>query len=176
MEHVVRCADPSLNIAHHSHARAQVVTSLQRGVPTILMYRHPADAIASLYAHQGGGSIASSLKDFLAFYSGTTKPHPCLIRVSFEDATQRPERVLAALATEFGIGKQTGMNSDQIVHAMDQSALKRRGHRKSSAVPNIDDLQRRALKEEAYHLLAQPAAEPLLARCMQLYEELSSDV
>lgn len=60
-----------VNIAHHTHAAAQVIASAKRKIPTLVIIRSPQDAICSYLAggFDPGLTVKQALREYISFYS-----------------------------------------------------------------------------------------------------------
>ncbi|WP_157961866.1 hypothetical protein [Acuticoccus kandeliae] len=62
-------ADGGLAIASHTHAAAQIIAAVRRGIPAIVVYRAPVDAVASLTDYYAPHADADDLfRDYAAFH------------------------------------------------------------------------------------------------------------
>lgn len=63
--------DRTINIAHHTHAAAQVIAGAKNRVPTLVIIRPPEDAIISYLVggFDPGLTIKQSLREYISFYS-----------------------------------------------------------------------------------------------------------
>jgi len=56
-----------VEIAHHMHAPAQVIPAVRMGIPTLVLIRHPKDAVLSLVIREPHISVEQASKDYIRF-------------------------------------------------------------------------------------------------------------
>ena len=91
-----------VKIAHHLHIPAQVIKAAQLRIPTIILIRHPEDAIISLIIRESRISIKLALKVYISFYKAIEKFDDYYIIASFEEVTQNYGNVISRLNEKFG--------------------------------------------------------------------------
>jgi len=112
---IIRHLRPDLTISHHCHAVANIKLALRYGVPAVVLFRHPKDAIASLAArfrpglHEGAVAYAN-------FYDAVHSLSDKVVLVSFEEVTQNLEYMLRKVEHLTGI-KLRGYGS---IESLDQ--------------------------------------------------------
>lgn len=94
-----------LKMAHHSHAAAHVIHGQKLRVPTLVLYREPDLAVRSLLAMNMRNLTAKdAFREYVKFYRILLElPKGTLSFASFEDVTQRIERVIVHLRDHFGL-------------------------------------------------------------------------
>ena len=77
-------------IAHHTHAAAQVIASVNRKIPTLVIIRPPQDAICSYLAggFDPGLTVKQALREYISFYFHILPYKSGLIVATFEQITQ----------------------------------------------------------------------------------------
>ncbi len=58
----------NVKVAHHNHSSASIKKAIKRGIPIIVLVRHPLGAISSLIAWDNSLSICIALKAYRMFY------------------------------------------------------------------------------------------------------------
>jgi len=58
-----------VKIARHLHAPAQVIAGVRMHIPTLVLIRHPRDAVLSLVVRAPHLSVEQALKDYIHFYT-----------------------------------------------------------------------------------------------------------
>lgn len=74
-----------VNIAHHLHAPAQIIRAAQRGIPTMLLIRHPIDVACSQVIRSPHIGIERSLKNYILFYEKIFKYQNAYVVALFDD-------------------------------------------------------------------------------------------
>jgi hypothetical protein len=123
-----RQANPEISwqqIGHHLHVQAQVMRSIEYGVPVILLIRHPRDAVRSMVVRHGFILPQEALADYVRFYRDMYPYRDHFVIAPFEVVTQRFGAVIEQLnerfATDFALFDDNDENSRQaVIDAMDQ--------------------------------------------------------
>ena len=171
----------ALNLAHHAHAAAHVKRALQLSVPSMIIFRDPDDAVASLLAlYENQLDADGAFREYVRFYGAVWPLRGGDVRFySFEDVTQRKDEVIANLAAAFDLPLGPGPVDETAVFArMDEKALqlKRRNTDLSKSRPDIDlelGEDRKAYAQNA--IKAQKAAKSR-AQARKVFAELQSDL
>lgn len=170
-----------LSLAHHSHAAAHVKRAMKIGVPSIILYRNPDDAVASLLAlYENKIDAQTGFLEYIQFYAATLSLRGTLVRFySFEDVTKRSGEVVADIAKAFNLPLDAdGLTDGAVFARMDDKAqrLKRRntGLSKSrpGVNPNLSDVRR--IKAEA--AVQSNCAAKVRAEAFKIYKALHSDL
>lgn len=93
---------PQVNIAHHSHAVAGLKVALQNNVPTVIIVRNPADAVASRLA-RFSDNMTVCLVEYVSFYRFVRDHSADLTVVTFEELTERTFSAVKAISKGTGI-------------------------------------------------------------------------
>ena len=81
----VRVLNEDISMAHHKHVVANLKRALQYDVPTLIMYRDPADAIPSLVSRFRPG-IDEAVLRYIHFYRYVLEHTDRFMLVSFDEA------------------------------------------------------------------------------------------
>lgn len=84
------------HVSHHTHTNANIKRAIRFGVPVVLLYRDPEDAIPS-HAARFGKSIDEEVTEYLDFYGKALKKHDDVILASFSAATRQTPTFVAAI-------------------------------------------------------------------------------
>ena len=90
-------------IAHHTHAAAQAIAGVRRGLPVCVLLRAPEGAIRSL-AVRHGAPVREIARDWLSFHAGVETVRHGVLLLPFETAVGDPAAGIAALNRRFGLG------------------------------------------------------------------------
>jgi hypothetical protein len=152
-----------LKMAHHSHAAAHVSYGLGLGIPTLVLFREPDQAVRSLLAMKARNlTAADAYREYIRFYETVlTLPRDHLMFASFEDVTSRIDRVITALNARFGLPLVPFDPEDKAQKAavfarMDARAavIRTDGQAVSRSNPNHFDAEQLALKRLAQEQIA----------------------
>jgi hypothetical protein len=92
--------NPGLKAAHHLHLPIQVKMATKYKVPTVVVIRHPLDAISSLMVRESFLYTWVAIKSYILFYRMLNNQN--FIFVNFEDCTKRPETIIALVNEKYG--------------------------------------------------------------------------
>jgi hypothetical protein len=152
-----------LKMAHHSHAAAHVSYGLGLGIPTLVLFREPDQAVRSLLAMNARNlTAADAYREYLRFYEAVLAlPRDRLMFASFEDVTLRIDRVIQALRDRFALPVEPFDPQDKAQEAavfarMDARAavIRSDGQAVSRSNPNHFDAEQLALKRLAQEQIA----------------------
>ncbi|MCT4554250.1 MAG: hypothetical protein N4A53_06135 [Pelagimonas sp.] len=172
-EALVRHAAPGdIALAHHSHAAAHVKQALRLGVPAMVLYRDPDDAVRSYLTYSGNQIDArAAYLEFVTFYR-TALPltGPGLVWFSFEDVTRRPRDVIAALNARFDLGLSVdGLDApdarDRVMRAVSDTSR-----------PDITGAAKQAAEARAAAAVQAPEAQAARAKAQAIYQRLTSSL
>src|SRR3954454_24963560 len=91
-----------VRVAHHLHAPAQVADGVRRGIPVLVLVRHPRDAVTSQVIRSPGISVPSALSAYTRFHGFVaTVGTGCQI-ATFEQVTGDFGFVIDALNRRYG--------------------------------------------------------------------------
>lgn len=114
---VVRYLTQDLTLAHHTHVAANVMIARRYDVPTVVLYRQPQHAIASLVS-RFRPKLYEAATTYAAFYETILERHPDVLFVSFEEATSRTERMLDRITATTGIEFHSYHSFDDVDRAV----------------------------------------------------------
>lgn len=97
----LRVLDENLSMGHHKHVVANLKRALRYHVPTLIMYRDPADAIPSLVSRFRPGIEEAPLR-YVHFYRFVIQHADRFMLVSFEEATSDIGAVINRLSEVWG--------------------------------------------------------------------------
>lgn len=144
---LVHVARPTLLVAHHTHAIANLRLAQRHGVPTAVIVRDPLEAVASRIV-RFDTEPTLALEEYVEFYSFVAANREATCIVEFSRFVSAPrtelERVDRSLSVELEMERQ---DSDLVQRAKEALAswTERKHGDRSDALP---DAERRAQKEE----------------------------
>lgn len=170
-----------LLLAHHSHAAAHVKQAMKIGVPSIILYRKPDDAVASLLAlYENRIEPQTGFVEYIQFYAATLSLRGPLVRFySFEDVTERAGETVADIAQAFNLPLHAeGLSEGAVFARMDEKAgrLKRRNVALSKSRPGVNPNLSDDRRTKAEAAVRSEAAAQVRAEAHRIYGALTSDL
>jgi len=137
--------DRYVEIAHHTHAPAQVLEAVRRGIPALVLVRQPEDAVLSLLVHSPHLTPASALRGFVRFYSPLLPHRSGFVVAHFDTVVSDFGRVIDAVNGRFGTSfarfEHTPTNVARCVADIDRDF--------ATKVPDAGQLERMAARPSA---------------------------
>jgi hypothetical protein len=81
---------------------AQVLEGVRRGLPTMVLIRHPKDAVLSHVIHTPALTVEDSLRGYIRFHEPLLRPSDGFVVGTFEEVTQDFGVVIDRLNHRFG--------------------------------------------------------------------------
>ncbi len=174
-----------LKLAHHAHAAAHVIKAQKLGVPSVVLFRDPDDAVVSfLTLLENRIDARSAYLDYVRFYT-TVWPMrgPDIAFFSFDDLTNRSAETVAYLAERFDLALSVDRVSDaqggsQVFERMYNSApdLKVLGQSHNSKPPEGVTEAAKQLRAEAKRAIESETAAAARAAAREIYAQMESDL
>ena len=104
----IHFANPAARIASHEHAPAVVTAAVRRGIPTIVPFREPVDAITSLLTRFARFRVTPPygarrlLRWYVRYHEGVLAHRGDVLLVPFEAATADLTPAIEAINARFG--------------------------------------------------------------------------
>ncbi len=89
-------------IAHHTHAPAQVIAAVRRGVPALVLIREPEEAVLSHVIYTPGLSPEASLRGYVRFHEPLLPYRHGFVVGLFEEVVSDFGAVIARVNARFG--------------------------------------------------------------------------
>lgn len=164
---VFRLLDPSLHIGHHTHSVANLKRAAQHDVPTLILYRPPADCIPSMVA-RFKPSLEDGVTRYVRFYQYVLDHREAFMLASFEETTQRIaatiERVEMNTSLDLGTYDADSVAEEAVAHI--QAWTKKQGDEDRISLPKPQrDTQKKALRKRLCALASFTEAQ-------QVYDQL----
>lgn len=99
---IIRHLTDDPEIAHHTHVAANVKLAQRYTVPTLILYRHPRDAIASLVS-RFRPDLYEAVISYITFYKEILPYIEDVLLISFEEATQDTENMIKKVKNKLGV-------------------------------------------------------------------------
>ena len=115
-----------VRVAHHLHAPAQVADAVRRGIPVLVLVRHPRDAVTSQVIRSPGISVRGALRAYARFHERVASVRAGCQIATFEQVTGDFGAVIQALnrryGTNFGVFHHTGEAVAEVYRMIDGRA------------------------------------------------------
>lgn len=93
-----------IEIAHHTHAVANIREAIRNRIPTTILIRDPLDAAVSAAIYANEETFWRVFSDFIRFYTYVEEVEEHLLICKFETATNEVNRVINGLNQTFDAG------------------------------------------------------------------------
>lgn len=161
-------------VSHHTHLSSSVVEAVKKRIPTIVLIRHPEDAVASAIAWDGLLSVNFALLSYIIFYTVLWKYRHSFVVVEFGQAIDRTGDCIQALNMQFGSQFAVRVMDDEersrIVNQIQKSDQTKRRSATNTTLPSDE---KRALKENILPKLRQAWLYPMALKIYQQYRQLT---
>lgn len=151
------CSCKPLGIAHHTHSVANIRRALRHGIPTLVVFRPPSEAIPSYLSRFDKDPMEATLR-YVRFYRRVRKVQDEISLASFSEVTSQTEKVVQRVATNSSLQFNTGdpdTLEERVRKRMDQQWSKQESslfNPRDIPLPNKD---RSAAKERARQTIQQ---------------------
>lgn len=100
----LRSVEPTLEIAHHLHAPAQLIAAARQGKPALVIVRQSRDAVLSFVLRHPEIGLSQALDAWIRFHE-TLKPwQDALVVATFTQITEDFGQVIRRVNQRFGVG------------------------------------------------------------------------
>lgn len=162
-----------VKIARHIHAPAQVIAAVRMGIPTLVLIRHPRDAVASLLIRIPHLSVEQALKNYIRFYITIMPYRGKYVIGTFHQATQNfgviINEINSRFGTQFNLFEQNQENVGKVFEIVEQMDRDDRGlsHVQENTVARPSEF-RQKLKAKAFESFE---VKELLAEAERIYRQ-----
>ncbi len=169
----------AVRLAHHTHAPAQVLEAIRRGIPALVLAREPEEAICSLLVRTPTLGPQAALRAYLRFY-GTLLPHRDGFVVGAFTEVVRDfgaviRRVNERFGTRFREFHHTDANVARILREIEEDEARRRsGEDLERAIPRPSP--RRAAWKDEVRAAYRRVPAPLRARAEEVFRAITADL
>lgn len=171
--------DERIKVSSHSHASAQILMSLRKKIPTIVLFRDPKDAVASLLELTSGDlPVEEYIKDYYTFYEDLDGKFDEALLVEFPEAIGEISVVIERINRRYGLGFVVPDNletfPDRVRAKMDELGLKRAGWaiKYGPSVSEEEKQKRLERKQECAELVRLPKYAKAMDRCDRIYKTM----
>lgn len=166
-----KMANPEAHVAHHMHAQAQVMRAVERGIPAMVLIRHPDSAVRSMLVRHPQIGLRMALKAYIQFHEDLRPFADGFVLVPFEQLQVNFGVAIEGVNRRFGTGFELFRHSantvEQIYRDMEQANVAAYRTLKVTHVPR-PDAARETLKQ-GVRLKDEPV---LLAQAREAYAKL----
>lgn len=170
-----RHAEPGVVVTSRVHTPSQVRLAVQRGVPTLVVVRSPADAIASLLIAAPHVPIKAALEEYIHHHEQVLALADGLVIATFDEVTDDFALVIDAINERFGTSferfEHTSDNVDAVFAAIEDHHERHWGDTEN-VVPRPSDARKR---EKAWLLeqFRRPEYGALFLEAQTVYDALA---
>jgi hypothetical protein len=98
-----QCAQPRpIQVAHHSHAPAQLIAAARWRIPSLVTIRSPEESVLSTAVYFPYLTVATVLRSYVEFYEAIRPYRRAFIIGEFADVTSRLDQVIRRVNARFG--------------------------------------------------------------------------
>ncbi len=156
-------------VAHHCHVPASIIRGIQFQIPTMVLLRTPADAVASALTRLSHLTLREALQDYCSFYQTVLPFRDRVVVARFDRVTADYGAVIEEVNQRFGSAFEPFRHTEENVRRCFQDMNSRsRGWEK-----NQPDQSRRESRKSVKGQLAHSPNRSLYNRALQLYEDLA---
>lgn len=171
--------DNKIHVSSHSHASAQVLMGVRKNIPTIVLFREPKEAVASLLELTSGDlPVDEYIKDYYTFYEDLDGCLDDVLLVEFPEAIGDFSEIIRRVNQRFSLNYQPPSDMDAFKVAvrekMDELGLKRAGWaiKYGPSVSEEEKQNRLARKKECAEAVLKPEYAAAMNRCELIYEKM----
>ena len=92
-----RQSNPDSNIAHHTHAVANLSKSLVYGVPVVVLIRDPRQSIVSSVIAHRKNTISEEMHRYIDFYAWVLERVDCFVIADFDDVVNNFNMIIRSV-------------------------------------------------------------------------------
>ncbi len=168
-----------VKIARHLHAPAQVIAGVRMHIPTLVLIRHPRDAVLSLVVRAPHLSVEQALKDYIHFYTVLLPYLGQFVIGLFEQVTTDFGRVIAQInehyGTNFRLFEHTEENLRRVFAMVEQMDRENTGRPvvQEATVARPSSI-RMKWKQALAHALTSSKIQPLLHEAEHLHQRFTT--
>lgn len=166
-------ANGDVRIGRHLHGAPHILRGVRLGLPTVVLIREPADAVASYLIRRPSLTPSDGLLEYLDFYRTAWRARDGFVVATFDEVTGDFGAVIDRVNTRFGTTfarYESTPDNDRRAFALveEMNRLECRGELVETHVGR-PSAGRATRKREIQEAMRQPRAARLLARAEELY-------
>lgn len=171
--------DNGIHVSSHSHASAQVLMGVRKKIPTIVLFRKPKEAVASLLELTSGDlPVVEYIKDYYTFYEDLEGCLNDVMLVEFPEAVGDFAKIVERVNARFGLNYKAPEDMEafkaDVRRRMDELGLKRAGWaiKYGPSVSEEEKQERLDRKKECAETVQKPEYASAMKRCELIYEKM----
>ena len=110
-----------IQVAHHSHAPAQLIAAARWRIPSLVTIRAPEQSVLSTAVYFPYLTVATALRSYIEFYEAIRPYREAFVVGEFSDITSRLDQVIRRVNARFGCDfaeYRNGPENDDIVFSV----------------------------------------------------------
>ena len=172
-----RAQSERVRIANGLHVPAQVIRAARWQIPTLVLIRHPRDAVLS-FAIRDPISVDQALRYYLSFYESVEQYRDAYVLGLFEEVTgdfgQVIRRINDRFGTTFSVFHHDDRNVDAVLDRVEKNSKRAFGEASWENKASHPVAAREKKKREVGYELDNPKLGELISRAENVYERLTS--
>lgn len=136
-----------LTIATHSHAAAQILRSVEWGLPTVVLIRQPDEAVASMMEMQKGAQALDQFQDYTAFYRPLLPLIEKVVIAEFSTVISQFDKIVKRVNQKFATDLEVPQINDEFKAGVDQEVQRISWHRMGRIPPYSSSVSSHARAE-----------------------------
>ena len=169
----------AVQLAHHLHLVPHVLVGVKRKIPTMVLIRHPKDAILSLQARFSTKTIELKLKRYIFFYQTLLPYRQQFVVAKFEEVVNDFGKCIQKLndkyRTTFVPFNHTKENVQKCFEQIEQNHLAKQKIRKNSKFPAKPDVGKDIIKKRVSTEFEKDSNKKLLKKAEELYNQFTKN-
>lgn len=155
-----------VSLAYHLHVPAHIIRACELNLPTLVIIRHPKDAVSSAVVREPHLSVRAYLKRYQSFYKAIMPYREKFVMAQFHEATDQMDLLIETInkkfQTNFKVFNYAPENIRQVKEQMQLRLEQVGGQANQSYLPN-------EAKEQAKKRVDFSNNEKLLKACEEIY-------
>lgn len=170
--------DPRMHVGRHLHGAPHVLRAVRFGLPTVVLIRQPAAAVASYLVRRPTLTPDDALQEYLDFYRAAWPARHGFIVALFDQVTRDFGEVIAAVNLRFGTTfapyEPTEANRTEAFRLVEE--MNRRECRGEVVETHVGrpSPERETRKEAVLTTMGRPRTQRLLQQAERLYEQYAA--
>ena len=170
--------DPRMHVGRHLHGAPHVLRAVRFGLPTVVLIRQPADAVASYLVRRPTLTPDDALREYLDFYRAAWPARHGFVVALFDQVTRDFGKVMAAVNARFGTSfapyEPTEANRTEAFRLVEE--MNRRECRGEVVETHVGrpSQEREGRKDAVRTSMGRPRTQRLLRQAEHLYDQYAA--
>lgn len=170
--------DPRLHVGRHLHGAPHVLRAVRFGLPTVVLIRQPADAVASYLVRRPTLTPDDALREYLDFYRAAWPARRDFVVALFDQVVRDFGEVVSAVNVRFGTTfvpyEPTEANREEAFRLVEEMNRKEcRGEVVETHVGRPSQ-ERETHKEAVLRMMGRPRTQRLLRQAERLFDQYAA--